>query len=204
MRCLASVLLCVLVGSAVHADDKTYIIYLHGRIIEEQGTTPTHPEYGLYDFPAVVAALGSRGAEVIADVREPGADMYEHAGKTISKIEQLINHGVAPGNIVVVGFSKGGGIAINVSSFLGRKDLRYVILASCHPAYADLDHYRLTGKVLSIFESSDELAYSCREFAEREPRPTSFDELEISTGKRHGAFYQPRREWIGPLLDWIG
>ena len=37
---------------------KPIIIYLHGQIIEDEGPTPTHPRWGLYDYPAVVEALG--------------------------------------------------------------------------------------------------------------------------------------------------
>ena len=53
------------------------IIYLHGYIIEVDGTQPVHEKFGLYDFNGIVAALESNGATVIADVRsgeiDPGA-----------------------------------------------------------------------------------------------------------------------------------
>jgi hypothetical protein len=32
---------------------------------------------------------------------------------------------------------------------------------------------------------------------------TSFKEVAITTGKKHGAFFQPRPEWIDPLKAWI-
>jgi hypothetical protein len=31
----------------------------------------------------------------------------------------------------------------------------------------------------------------------------SFEEISITTGRRHGAFFQPLPEWIIPLKDWI-
>jgi dienelactone hydrolase len=34
-------------------------------------------------------------------------------------------------------------------------------------------------------------------------RLASFEEVAISTGKKHGAFYQPLPEWVGPLRAWI-
>jgi hypothetical protein len=37
----------------------------------------------------------------------------------------------------------------------------------------------------------------------RSERPQSFEEIAISTGKLHGAFYLPLSEWISPLLDWV-
>lgn len=32
---------------------------------------------------------------------------------------------------------------------------------------------------------------------------TSFEEMKISTGKGHGAFYLPRPIWVEPLLGWV-
>jgi len=32
---------------------------------------------------------------------------------------------------------------------------------------------------------------------------TSFKEIAISTGKSHGAFFQPLPVWVGPLREWI-
>ena len=34
-------------------------------------------------------------------------------------------------------------------------------------------------------------------------RAASFKEIAISTGKKHGAFFQPLPEWIAPLRAWI-
>ena len=31
----------------------------------------------------------------------------------------------------------------------------------------------------------------------------SFKEIAISTGKSHGAFFQPLTVWMGPLREWI-
>lgn len=41
-----------------------------------------------------------------------------------------------------------------------------------------------------------------RELAARS-RLASFEEIAISTGKKHGAFYQPMPEWVRPLPAWI-
>ena len=37
--------------------DSQYIFYSHGRIVEGVDTRPIHPRWGVYDFPAVTAAL---------------------------------------------------------------------------------------------------------------------------------------------------
>lgn len=185
------------------SEDSTYIFYLHGRIIEEEGETPTHPQWGLYDYPSIVKTLESDGAVVKSEVRSSGTNIYEYAGKTIREIEQLIAEGVSPRQIVVVGFSKGGSIAIHVSSYLRRPEIRYVFLAACSDWLTVSPQLRMTGYVLSIFEESDTLAGSCRDFSSRENSEVQFVEKRIETGKQHGAFYMPHSEWIDPVLRWL-
>lgn len=65
----------------------------------------------------------------------------------------------------IIFYSKGGLIAIHVSSFLGRSDIRYVFLAACGNWTSNYPHLRLTGKILSVVEESDELAGSCSDAA---------------------------------------
>lgn len=181
----------------------SYVFYLHGRIIEVEGPRPTHPEFGLYDYPAVLEALASEGAVVISEQRSPDIGVDAYAEKVLSQIEQLIAGGVAPQRIAVVGFSKGGAITTFVSNKSERPEIRFALLAVCGEWLAQQPSLRLTGQVLSIHESSDSLGGSCDSLAQRPPGPASFAEIEISTGLRHGAFYQPRDEWTVPLLEWL-
>jgi len=181
---------------------KTYLIYLHGRIIENSGPRPTDPHFGLYDYPAVLEALSSRGAVVISAQRPPETDMNKYAGVVVSQVEELIDRGVPPENIVVAGFSKGGGIATRVSSFLRRPQVRFVLLAAC-PGGPIPTQLRLTGHVLSVYEASDALAGSCKPLASQPEQPQAFKEIKISTGKLHGAFYMPLPAWVDPVLDWV-
>jgi hypothetical protein len=182
---------------------KTYLIYLHGRIVEGDDSRPIDNRFGLYDYPAIVRALGARGAVVISAQRKQNTDVNEYAGFVVAQIERLIHAGVPAKQVVVVGFSKGGAIAVHVSSFLRRPDVRYALLAACWPR-PDEPQLRLTGRVLAIREASDTLAgESCRPLAEQAERPQAFEELQIATGYSHGAFYLPRREWLDPLLDWV-
>ena len=57
------------------------------------------------------------------------------------------------------------------------------------------------GHFLSIYETTDAVR-SCAKLAERS-RFTSFEEIAISTGKKHGAFFQPLPESVRPLRAWI-
>jgi hypothetical protein len=34
-------------------------------------------------------------------------------------------------------------------------------------------------------------------------QPESFEEIQVSTGKSHGAFYLPHRAWLEPVLSWV-
>lgn len=181
----------------------TYLIYLHGRIVEDLGPRPTDPRFGLYDYPAILEALAGRGATVISSRRQPDTNVNEHAGIVVAQVENLIHRGVPAGNIVVVGFSKGGDIAVHVSSFLRRSEVRFVLLAACWPRPGE-PQLRLTGRILSIYETSDSLAgFSCEPLTRHPEKPRSFRELRISTGRSHGAFYTPAEDWVTPVLDWV-
>lgn len=183
--------------------EATYLIYLHGKIVENQGPRPIDARFGRYDYAGVLEALSSRGAVVISAQRPPGTDVNEYAGIVVAQIERLIREGVPPERIVVAGFSKGGDITLRVSSFLRRPQLRFVLLGACWDRSGE-PHLRLTGKVLSIYETSDTLAgESCRPLAEHDERPQSFEELQITTGRSHGAFYTPLEAWVHPLLEWV-
>lgn len=181
----------------------THVIYLHGRIIEQLGPRPTDPRFGLYDYPAILEALASTGATVISSQRSPSTIVNEYAGIVVAQVEELIRRGVASEQIVVVGFSKGGDIAIHVSSFLRRPQVRFVLLGACWPRPEE-PQLRLTGRVLSIYETSDSLAgESCQSLTRHPEKPQSFREIKISTGLSHGAFYTPHKEWVEPVLEWI-
>jgi hypothetical protein len=183
--------------------DVRYVFYLHGRIIETEGPRPTSADYGVYDYAAVLEALSGKGRVVVSSQRPPDTDVRDYAGAVVGQIERLVEAGVAEKNITVVGFSKGGIIGLYVSSFLRRSDVRFVILAGCEKDIPAASNVRLTGRVLSIVETSDSLTGPCRDLAKRAPMPTHFEELDISTGKGHGAFYLPRPEWVEPTVRWI-
>lgn len=203
-HCRAIVLAAFLLAftAAAYAAEPT-VFYLHGRIIEEKGLRPEHPVFGLYDYPAVVTALGSRGADVVSEARASGTGVEEYAKKTVAEIERLIAQGVAPDQIVVAGFSKGGVIAIHVSSLLANSKVRFVLMAACGKWISSVPELRLTGHVLSIIEESDGIAGTCNSLVSRSANLSSFQEIKISTGTQHGAFYLPRPDWLKPVLDWI-
>ncbi len=181
----------------------TYLIYLHGRIAEGASPRPRHPRFGKYDYPGIVEVMGSRGAVVLSQQRAANADVDAHADHVMGQVEMLMEGGVPAERIVVIGFSKGGAIALWVADRFDRPGIRYVILAACSPWLSGVPALRLSGNVLSIFEESDELAGSCVALNGREARAGTFDEIALNTGLAHGAFYLPSADWIAPMLDWI-
>ncbi|MFV1988994.1 MAG: arginase family protein, partial [Gemmatimonadota bacterium] len=181
-----------------------YLIYLHGRIIEVQGRRPTHPEFGVYEYDAILEEFAGRGFHVISEVRPADTQVAEYAEKVAGQVRRLVEAGVPSENIIVTGFSKGGMIAIATSSRLRMPGVRYVILAGCIGATSDDDGPGLSGRVLSIHEASDTIGRSCAPLFDRSPDAVETAEVRIDTGARHGAFYQPRKEWLEPMFSWIG
>lgn len=182
--------------------DARYVFYLHGQIVQDVGPRPTHPQYGLYDYPLILETLAGHGLTVISARRKQGTDRESYA-KTIAKqVDVLLDSGIEPEKITVLGFSAGGIIAIYASSMLPDADINFVIMASCSDWVDDAPDLRLNGRVLSVYELSD-FAYSCKELASRSPGPSDYQDVAIDTGKKHGAFYLPDDAWVLPVVDWI-
>ena len=207
-RCLAPSIEKRNLPSVCHSDGvpdhRPVIFYLHGRIVEDEGPQAEHQQWGLYDYPAVVEALGRDGAAVVSEQRPSGTDVDAYAVRVALDIERLLAAGFPAERIAVVGFSKGAGIAIRVSSRSGHPDLRYVILAGCGAGIESVPGLVPNGHVLSVVETSDSIVGSCDQLAERNPNLADYREVSISTGQEHGAFYLPREEWLAPVLAWVG
>ena len=181
-----------------------YLLYLHGRIIEVQGRRPTHPAFGVYEYDAILEEFARRGFHVISEARPADTRIADYAKKVAEQVRRLVEEGVAPEHITVAGFSKGGSITIATSSLLRIPGVRYVILAGCSDRVFDNTGLTLTGRVLSIYEASDDIGISCAPLFGRSPDAEETVERRIDTGARHGAFYLPREAWLEPMFTWIG
>jgi dienelactone hydrolase len=177
------------------------VIYLHGRIVEVQGPRALSPEFGEYAWQAIVDSLRASDFTVIADLRPASTDPDEYAARVASQVDSILKTGVAPSRLAVVGFSKGAGIAIRASARLRRTDLTFVFMGACPPdqPYTSV----VAGRVLSVYEASDSLGQSCEKLLSAALPGSRHDERRIDTGRKHGAFYQPRLEWITPVREWI-
>ncbi|MBN1147263.1 MAG: alpha/beta hydrolase [Anaerolineales bacterium] len=189
--------------------EKQYLFYLHGKIIEDQGIPAISPEYGEYEYQAILEKLAGYGFVVIAEQRPRNANGEKYARKVAGQITTLFEAGVPPQNITVVGASKGAAIAIHVSYFLENEGTNFVILGDCHPdviAELKLGQVSLFGNVLSIYDSVDEYSGSCQElFSFSEGKGLArHAEIVLNVGTGHGILYKPLDEWIIPSIQWAG
>ena len=179
-----------------------YLFYLHGAIIERAGVRPTHPEFGVYEYQEILEVLAANGFVVISEARPAGTDVGVYAAKVADQVRALINGGVPPERITVVGFSKGGGIAITASSALSEPRLNFVFMGACGPWLEARPEIVPKGRLLAINETSDDMVGSCEALFSRTDEETAHEEVMIAVGGGHGAFYRPRPEWVDPAIEW--
>ncbi len=91
-------------GAAFSAAPVQHLFYSHGYIVEGDNPRPVHPRYGVYDFPAIVAALQQSGRVVHARHRPAGQSVDAHARVLADEVRALLQQGVRPEQIVLLGF----------------------------------------------------------------------------------------------------
>ncbi|MFQ5639008.1 MAG: hypothetical protein ACE5IR_13575 [bacterium] len=84
-----------------------YLFYLHGGIVQQQGINAVSPVYGAYEYLNILDELLGYGYQVISEARPKGTDEVKYADNVSNQIDTLLNAGVAPENIIVVGASQG-------------------------------------------------------------------------------------------------
>jgi dienelactone hydrolase len=180
-----------------------YVLYLHGRIIEDQGPRPTHERWGTYEYRKILDTLAADGLTVISEQRPPATDMDRFAEHVVQQVRALLAAKVPANHITVIGFSKGGGIAIRTSSLLKNDKVNFVFLAACGDGDFSESKLDVRGRILSIYEESDEAGRSCAQLFAKSKGAGKHEEIRIAIGGGHGAFFRPRKEWITPVLAWV-
>ena len=186
---------------------KRYMFYLHGRIIEDQGLPAISPDFGEYQYEAILQKLESQGFEVISEQRPKDTNGEQYARRVAEQVKTLIDSGVPAENITIVGASKGAGIAAIVSSLAENTELNFVLLGFCSPDTVEelvKNQMVLYGNVLTVRDASDDLSGSCNElFAYSTGKgPGKHKEILLHIGTRHGILYEPLDEWIQPTVEW--
>jgi hypothetical protein len=180
-----------------------YLFYLHGRIIEVQGPEAVSPDFGRYEYHRILQAFADRGFTVVAEVRPDGAGA-EFVESTARQVRGLLDAGVPDDHVTVVGFSKGGFLALGVSATVASDDVSYVLLAGCgsNPEWVDRMGPRLHGRFLSLLDRSDRLSPSCEPVFAAAKQVHRKEEQVFDTGLDHGLFYRPRPEWVTRVARW--
>ncbi len=183
-----------------------YLFYLHGRIIEEQGPHAVSPDYGPYEYEAILDTLSYHGFVVISEVRPKNTDELIYAEKVSQQIDSLLKKGVSPKNIYLLGASKGAYITLLTSRKVQNKFVNYAVLGVCsreEEKYWASDQTEPCGNFLSIYETSDHFAGSCDFLLAHTSCSTGFEEVKLNMNNRHGFLYKPYSEWINPFMKWV-
>jgi len=186
-----------------------HLIYLHGRIVQEQQSArPHHPEFGYYELDQVLDAFRERGFVVSGGIRPKSATESSAADSVVARVRQLVASGVPADHITVVGASMGAGIALLASARLQNADVRFCTLGAClsenvRALVAD-ESAAPRGHILAIRESSDDLGGPCAPWSPDADSPPGLvaREIALNTGLRHGFLYRPLPEWLNPVVEW--
>ena len=192
------------------ARDVRHVLYLHGRIVQEQQSArPRSPQYGFYELEKILAALRAPGFAVTGGIRPKSASMEESAGRVASEVRALLAGGVPPDRIAVVGASMGAGIAIRAAARLQNPRVRFAVLGACFSetarAFAAEEGRLPSGRVLAIREESDESTRGCPPWqnAGGADAPLVVREIVLRTGLDHGFLYRPLPDWVQPVVAFV-
>jgi hypothetical protein len=196
-------------GGSADAVFPRYVIYLHGRIVQEQqNARPRSAEYGYYELEKILQAFRDRGFMVTGDMRPRAAAVGESADQVVTQVRRLLAAHVPAGHITVVGASMGASIALLAATRLQNPDVRFGILGACLPesvrSLAAEQGIGPGGRLLAIREGSDELSNPCPAWKGDPKAPNLVArEIVLNTGMRHGFLYRPLPEWLNPIADWV-
>lgn len=183
-----------------------YMFYLHGRIIEEQGIHAVSPDYGSYEYLAILDSLNAYGFIVISEARAKNTNELLYAEKVSKQIDSLLNKGVPPNHIYVLGASKGAYITLLTAREVQNKEVNYIVMGVCsfdNTNYWSEDKIEMCGNFLSIYEASDTFGGTCYRLLGQGSCISGFEEVKLNMGNRHGFLYKPYSAWINPLMKWV-
>ena len=189
--------------SCQERNNMKHLFYLHGMIIETQGINAVSPEFGAYKYKEIIESLNATGHKVHSEVRTGRTDFKAFCQKISRQIDQLIEEGVPPSDISVIGASKGALMAMTIAD-LNTNDINYILLGANSTSVEQSFDWKLHGRILGIYEKSDSIAgkdYSY--WIARSSSASEFQQLELNTGLGHGFLYRPIASWLHPTLDWI-
>jgi hypothetical protein len=180
-----------------------YLIYISGFIVEAGNTRPTSPNFGVYEYDQILETFRRSSFVVISEARKQSHDIDPYAHKMAGRITQLLNAGVPPRNITVVGASQGAWIGMLISTYLKNRGLNFVMIGACGADESFLQLVDLHGNVLFIAERTERFPIAgCEKFRADGTGVGESKFIETNTGQRHGFLFRPMKEWVEPTIAW--
>ncbi|WP_194851353.1 alpha/beta hydrolase [Nonlabens antarcticus] len=199
-------------ASEAASNDK-YIFFLHNAFLETNDLDAVHPDYGRVEYKEVIQKFRDHGFAIISEKRNGNVNALEYAQEVNRQVDSLIDLGIDPDRITVVGTSKGGYIAQYISTIANNPQLNFVFIGSfretclsCLGRQGDMEQIpeiNWCGNILNIYDRSDpagnsalsrKIASSCG--------IKHYKDLELVTGLRHGFLFQALDEWMVPAMQW--
>jgi hypothetical protein len=184
---------------------KKYLFYLHGGIVQEEGINSVSSDWGKYEYAAILDTLKSYGFNILSEARVKGTDEEKYGEFIAKQVDTLLNAGVPPQHIIVVGASQGAAMTIEAAYKLQNSKINYAVLGLCSEYmlqyYAKYED-KLPGNFLSIYESSDPHCPCDRLLMNQYCRP-GYKQIKLNMGISQGFIFKPYKEWVYPLISWI-
>jgi pimeloyl-ACP methyl ester carboxylesterase len=196
-------------GAGDAAGTRRHLIYLHGRIVQDQQSArPRHPEWGYYELEQILETFRKRGFVVTGEIRPKAASLGESADRVPAQVRALLASGVPAERVTIVGGSMGASIAFLASVRLQDARLRFAVLGACLSANVRAlvkdEGKAPSGRILAVRETSDELTGGCERWQEDGDAGAALvgREIVLNTGLGHGFLYRPLPEWVEPVVRW--
>lgn len=194
---LAGVALMALSLGVAGAADK-HLFYIHGCCVKG----PLDPKVRAYE--TIVRELKNAGFNVVFEFRYDDSLAHAQAAKIAEQVKGLLASGTAPEDITVAGYSLGSRITLVASGLIANPKVNFALIAGC-PVKETLpiDYARVKGRVLSIWNTRDDLFASCDK---RLPEGLAFREVVLNSEAGHAVFRladdKSLNLWKEPLLAW--
>ena len=139
--------------------------------------------------------------------RKPNPDPFDLARKASGQVRKLLEAGVLSPRIGIMGFDQGGAAALAASALLRDPDLSYVVLAGCglddrFQRFATQLADRMTGRILHLWEKTDQQAESCQ-FAFAKAKTLESDEKLLSNVGGHEMFGEADPFWMDLVMAFL-
>ncbi|MBC3759804.1 hypothetical protein H7U19_15430 [Hyunsoonleella sp. SJ7] len=207
-------LLIIVISSKLQAQDTlvniqnsadSYLFYLHGGVVQAQGIPAVSEYFGSYEYLAILDSLSNYRTNIISEVRPKDSTIEGYGQKIFVQVDSLLNMGILPEKITVVGASLGAYMTVEASLQVNNPSVNYVLIGLCSDSAVDRFrkyNRQFKGRFLSIYESSDAKG-SCSVLFEELSPASSFDEIRLNMGIDHSFLFKPYDDWVKPMMKWI-